>query len=820
MRILKFGGTSLKNAEKFLLVTNIIHTYLKNEEIAVVVSAPATITNNLDLIIKKSIKKKNYQNNLIYIKNFFWNLLNELKKKVKNLDFITIKNKIDRIFSKLEKLLNGIDLINNCPDIIQAKILSKGEQFSVILINALLKIKKYKTYIISPKKYLLTYDNNNYLEATINISLTKKKFENIKKLININVMIMAGFSAVNDKKETVLLGRNGSDYSAAVLAVCLEAKYCEIWTDVNGIYTADPNVISKAQLLDFISYKEAITLSYFGAKVLHYKTIFPMLKNNIPCIVKNIKYPKNHGTLISKNILNNEFIKIKGITELKNISILYINGEKNKQSKNIMSKILHFIFKLKISIYFITQSTENCNLSIGILNNNVQYLKNLLEEEFYLELKHNLINPFSLVDQLSIISLVGNKINNSINIISKFLNIFNITKTNIVTILQNFSQNYISVIINENHAHDVIQTAHKILFHNMKILEIFIVGIGGVGNAFLQQIHQQKCFLEKKSINIKICGIISTKFSLINFCGIDLKNWKTEIKKLSCSSSTIENLLQNIKKHNLVNPVIIDCTSSKNIADQYLNFLNHGLHIIATNKKANSSTSEYYNEIRFKAKKLNLNFFYGTNVGAGLPVINTLQNLLKTGSRITKFVGILSGSLSFIFGKLEEGITLSKSIKIAQDMGFTEPDPRIDLSGIDVARKLLILAREIGFNLELSDIKIEPIIPHHFNHKISIEKFFDLLPEIDNVYKEKIDKINNENKVLRYIGSIDENGICKVKLKKIDNNHPFFNIKNGENAFAFYTDYYQPQPLVLRGYGAGNNVTAAGVFTDLLRIII
>ncbi|QJC35845.1 bifunctional aspartate kinase/homoserine dehydrogenase I [Enterobacteriaceae endosymbiont of Donacia sparganii] len=817
MRVLKFGGTSLKNAERFLLVTNIVSLYLKDEKIAVVLSAPATITNILEVMIEKSIKKKNYEKDIIYIEYFFINLINNLKKRIKNLDILIINNNISKIINKIKKLLYGINLINNCPDIIKAKILSQGEKFSIILLKYLLKIRKYEIFIISPKKYLLAY--GNYLESTVDISITFKNIQKIN-LLNIDIILMPGFSAVNKKNEIVLLGRNGSDYSAAVLAVCLKAKCCEIWTDVDGMHTADPNIISNTKLLKFITYKEAITLSYFGAKVIHYKTLAPMLKNNIPCIIKNIMNSKSNGTLINNfNINQYSLPKIKGITELKNISMLNISGDKNKQIKNIIARILFFIFKLKMPIYFITQSSEDCNINIFLLNKNLNTLKLLLEEEFYLELKCNLIKQFKIIQNLSLITLVNNKINYSINIISKFLNILKITKTNILAISQNIFQNYITVAIQEKYAKNIIKITHKILFHKKKILEIFIIGTGSIGSTLLQQIYQNKHYFKNKNINLKICSILNTKYSLINLDGLDIKNWKKEIKYYF-NNNTIENLLQNFKKYKFINPVIIDCTSSQKIADQYINFLNYGFNIIAVNKKANSSTLEYYNQIRFTARKLNLKFFYETNVGAGLPVVNTLQNLLKTGDQFNSFIGILSGSLSFIFGKLEEGITLSKSIIMAQKMGFTEPDPRIDLTGIDVARKLLILAREIGFNIELNDINIESIIPNNiFNKKNSIKEFLNSLSDLDIIYEKKIKEAQKKNKVLRYIGSINSKGICKIKIIKIDNNHPFFKIKDGENSFAFYTNYYQPYPLILRGYGAGNNVTAAGVLTDLLRLI-
>ncbi|QJC30108.1 bifunctional aspartate kinase/homoserine dehydrogenase I [Enterobacteriaceae endosymbiont of Plateumaris sericea] len=813
MRVLKFGGTSLANAEKFLIVANIISNYSKKEKLAIVLSASATITNCLTLIIKKAIKNENFQIHFIKMKNFFSNLIQELSFKEKKLNINDIKKKINNIFFMLENLLKGIHLLNFCPDIIYAKILAQGEKFSVIFMKELLITKNYNIYIINPEKYLLA--TGNYLESKININISSQRIKNIN-LLNIDIILMAGFTASNKKNELVLLGRNGSDYSASVLACCLNAKYFEIWTDVDGIYTADPNFITNAKLLPFISYNEATTLSYLGAKIIHYNMIDPISKYKIQCLIKNTMNPQSTGTLISKN---NNLPLIKSITEQKNVVMFYISGNKIKEIQSIIPKILDIILKSGISILLTIHSYSQCGIYFYIFKKQTNFLKSLLENHFFLEFKNGLINPLYILKELSIISLIGDKINNDINIITNYLYVFKIAKINILTISQNFFQNSISIVIKNNYVNNIMNIAHQLLFHKEKIIEVFVIGIGGIGSTLLEQINNQQKILKNKLINIKICGIFNSQSSIININGINLDNWYLKIKN-NFNNYTIEKFLSNIKQYKFINPVIIDCTSSQKIADLYINFFSHGFHIIATNKKANTSSMQYYKDLRIVAKENNRKFFYETNVGAGLPVISNLQNLINTGDKLINFIGILSGSLSFIFGKLEEGISLSKATYMAKEMGFTEPDPRIDLSGIDVARKLLILAREIGYNLELDDVKIESIIPNKFNNLNSIKEFMYLLPELDLNFEKKIQNAKKEKKVLRFIGSINKNGCCKVQILKIDKKNPLYEIKNGENALVFYSNYYQPIPLVLRGYGAGNKVTASGVFADLLRIII
>ncbi|WP_168895723.1 bifunctional aspartate kinase/homoserine dehydrogenase I [Enterobacteriaceae endosymbiont of Macroplea mutica] len=813
MRVLKFGGTSLENAKKILLVKNIILTKLQNNKLAIVLSAPANITNNLSKLIDMAIINKPLQDKFIMMQNFLLNIAKDLKKNINTLKVKNILDKINKVFSQLEYLFHYISISGHCSNKIHAKILSQGEQFSIIIMEALLITTCNKVYVLSPKKFLLA-ESSNYLESTVDLTIS---IQNIKKIdfTHFNIILMAGFSAINKKNEIVLLGRNGSDYSAAVLSACLHAKYCEIWTDVNGIYTADPNMVSNAILLKHLSYLETITLSYLGAKVLHYKTILPLLINNIPCVVKNIMFPQKQGTIINHHSTDNI---PKGITKIENI--VMINIIINKQSDiNILIKNIHSVLiSSNITIFFITQTYNPNIINLCLLHKDYIVLQEQLYFTLKTEIKTNTIR-INVKTKLSIISIIGLNINKNIDILNNFLSVFKITKKNILMISHNHVQHVISVVINSMDDKYILNMAHQILFKKEKILNVFIIGTGNIGKTLLKQIHHIQQKKNNNLINVRICGILNTKHTFINYKGIDLNNWEEYIQYEP--KYTIQNFLSRMQNNILANPVIIDCTSSRSIVEHYINFFHCGLHVVTTNKIANTDTLEFYKKIRNTAYIQKKNFFYETNVGAGLPIIKTLQDLLHTGDKIIKFYGILSGSLSFIFGKLEENMPLSQAVSLAQNMGFTEPNPYIDLSGIDVARKLLILARELGLNLELQDIHTEPVINFDkIQSNITKLSLLKNLSEIDYIFSNKVKEAKKQNKVLRYIGSIDAKGLCSVKTMAIDITHPLYNIKNGENAFIFYTNYYQPLPLVLKGYGAGNNVTAAGILTDLLRINI
>ncbi|AZP36258.1 Bifunctional aspartokinase/homoserine dehydrogenase 1 [Candidatus Annandia adelgestsuga] len=819
MKVLKFGGTSLANAYKFLSVAKIIKKNSKKYKIFVVLSAPSKITNYLISIIKKKIKNKFIDNDIYLIKNFFFNLILKLKYFLNKFNDINVYNLLQYKFIKLKKILYGVGLFKKCSKKIYAKIICLGEKFSVIIMSELLKSYNYNISIINPVKCLVA--TGNILESEININksrfLIKKQINNNICKDKKNITLMAGFTAGNINGDTVVLGRNGSDYSAAILASCLKVNCCEIWTDVDGIYTCDPKKINNAILLKNISYKEAIELSYFGAKILHPRTILPLLKFNIPCLIKNTNNSNSNGTTINSNI-NKKKYYAKGITYLKNIVMFSIYGSNLFNIINILSNIINVILKENISVNLITQSRSENSISFCVPQKEINKTKNLLYNKFNLEFKNKIFNYVKIIKNLSIISLVGSNIKKNINILSLFFSSLSKSKIKIISISQESSRNIISIIVNNYNLTNAVKIIHQNIFFKEKKIELFIIGIGAIGKTLIKQICKQQFFLNNQNINLKIYGIANSKYFLTNKNGINLNNWKLLFNKKK-NKFNIINLLKFIKNNNFCYPIIIDCTSSNLISNEYFNFISNNINIVTANKKANTSSLYYYYKIKYATINYNCKFLYETNVGAGLPIIENLKNLLCSGDKIINFSGILSGSLSFIFGKLDKGVSFSKSIKMACKMGFTEPDPREDLSGMDVARKLLILAREIGYTLELKDIKITPIIPNFFKKFNNLKKFMKNIHLLDNGFKKIYNKINKKNKVLRFVGIIKSNGKCLVKIKAINKFNPLYEIKNGENALVIYSKYYNPIPLVVRGYGAGNNVTAAGIFSDLFRII-
>lgn len=812
MKVLKFGGTSVANAQNIKLVLDIVINKAKEEKLIVVVSAFSKVTDLLQLASQKAAAGD----------ESFKDILTEIEKK--HLDalkeFIPVSEQssllshVKRIVNHLETLLDGCYLLGELSHRTSDTILSFGELLSSYIIAEALK-QNLKNGGYKDSRELIKTDNH-FGKATVNFEVSNQLIADFFASNENQVVVMPGFIAASMDGINTTLGRGGSDYTAAILAGALNASDLEIWTDVNGMYTANPKIVKQAKPIAFISYQEAMELSHFGAKVLYPPTIQPVLKRNIPIFIKNTFEPEAEGTYISNQEMAHTN-PVKGISHIDNITLITLEGSGMIGVAGSSKRLFEVLSHENINVIFITQASSEHSICIGILNSDADVAEEAINKAFEIEILQNKIDPCIVEKNLCIIALVGENMKNHQGLSGRMFSTLGKNNVNIRAIAQGASERNISVVINERDVKKALNTLHENFFEeNTKQLNLFVMGVGNVGEKFIEQIHQQKKFLKHNlKINLRVVALSNSRKMYFDEDGIALKEWQFLLE--TGEPADKEKFISNVKELNLRNSIFVDITANESVSKTYEQYLKRNIAVVTCNKIACASEYDNYKKLKKLSRQFNAPFLFETNVGAGLPIIDTVKNLVASGDKVNKIQAVLSGSLNFIFNNFDKNNTFHDVVKEAGVQGFTEPDPKIDLSGIDVARKILILIRESGFKMEIDEIVNESFMPTECLDTTSNGAFFESLKthaaHFETIYKEALSKDSR----LKYVAQF-ENGKANVGLRFIPKDHPFYNLEGKDNIVLFFTDRYVDQPLLIKGAGAGAAVTASGIFADVIRI--
>ncbi len=808
MKVLKFGGTSVGSVKSILSLKHIVESEARRQPIVVVVSALGGITDKLISTAQQAVAGNDAW------KTSFEEMVDRHHQMIDTIITNTIDredlfNKVDSLFEQLRSIYFGVFLIRDLSRKTQDAIVSYGERLSSNIVSSLVRGSRW----MDSRDFIKTESihGKNTLDSVLTGSLVHDAFADMPR-----VTILPGFIS-SDKQtgETTNLGRGGSDYTAAIIAAALNAEVLEIWTDVDGFMTADPKVIRSAYTIDELSYVEAMELCNFGAKVIYPPTIYPVCIKNIPIWVKNTFNPEGRGTIIKEKV-ENDSKAIKGISSIKGTTLITVSGLSMVGVIGVNRRIFTALADHGISVFLVSQASSENSTSIGVRDEDADQAVNVLNKEFETEIEDGAMFPMHAESQLATIAIVGENMKHTPGIAGKLFGTLGRSGISVIACAQGASETNISFVVDSRYLRKSLNVIHDSFFlSEYKVLNLFICGVGTVGGRLIEQIKKQyEQLKEHNRLKLNVVGIASSKNAIFSRDGIDLTNYRQLLK--ASEPSTPEKLRDNIIGMNIFNSVFVDCTASKDIAALYPSFLEHNVSVVAANKIAASSAYENYAYLKETAMRRGVKFLFETNVGAGLPIIGTINDLRNSGDKILKIEAVLSGTLNFIFNAIAADTPFSETVRQAKEMGYSEPDPRVDLSGTDVIRKLVILAREAGYRVEQADVEKHLFVPDEY-FEGSLDEFWKHLPQLDADFEHRRRQLEAEGKRWRFVATMD-GGKTSVELKAVGSTHPFYNLEGSNNIILLTTERYKDYPMQIQGYGAGASVTAAGVFANIMSI--